>query len=410
MNCHSQTDDGGGRGFGEIAHGEVGQGQRPLLTTLSPLLPSRSDGSPRIFPRDDGARRYRCRRVRWRWDSSTDTTVATTSISTTLTKDDLIQQGDGICAEVNAAVGTVESSSSDDATKLSQEADLYSGMVERLKGLGTPDDSTGLDSVYNAGDDLVQAQKDAQLAAERGDNAGVASAQSDAAAALGSFQDAASSYGFKECGKAAVAPQGTTTTAPAAPTSPSTTTPAAPVTPAAPAPAPAPAPAAPTGGGTPGGASPGGTGGGAPAAGPAGVAAAASGRLVAAQPGSVGRRRLRPCAVELRVGAARLDQLLVGAFLGDPAALQNDDLAGAADSREAVGDDDRRAADQQPLEARARSPSRCGRRRSRSPRRGSGSGARPAAPGRRPRAGAGRRRAGRPVRRPRSRCPRAGRR
>ena len=57
------------------------------------------------------------------------------------------------------------------------------------------------------------------------------------ASALASFQDAASSFGFKECGQAASAPPGTSTApttsaAPTAPTTPTTTTPAAPVTPA----------------------------------------------------------------------------------------------------------------------------------------------------------------------------------
>ena len=41
----------------------------------------------------------------------------------------------------------------------------------------------------------------------------------------------------------------------------------------------------------------------------------------------------------------------MGALLGDPAAFEDDDLAGAADRREAVGDDERRAPGQQPLEA-----------------------------------------------------------
>ncbi len=195
-------------------------------------------------------------------DSSTDTTVATTSNPTNLTKDELIQQGDGICAEVNAAVGTIESSSVDETAKLSQEADLYSGMMDRLEGLGTPDDATGPDDVYKAGDDLVQAQQNAQLAAERNDSAALTSAQADAASAFSSFQDAASSYGFKECGQGAVAPQGTTTTGAASPTTPATTTPVAPTTPAAPAPAPPAVPAAPTGGGTAGGTSGGGTAGG----------------------------------------------------------------------------------------------------------------------------------------------------
>ncbi len=93
----------------------------------------------------------------------------------------------------------------------------------------------------------------------------------------------------------------------------------------------------------------------------------------------------------------------MGALLGDAAVVEDDDPAGVADRREAVGDDDRGAAGEQPAQARARCRPRCGRRRSRSPRRGSGCAGRPRPRGRRRRAGAGRPRAGRRARRPRCR-------
>lgn len=193
-----------------------------------------------------------------------DTPIATSTTETTgaLTKADLLQQGDDVCAEVNAAIGAVDESSVGAADKLSQQADLYSGMIERLQGLGNPDDAAGLQDVYSAGTALVQASQDSQLAAQRSDAAGLTSAESAAASALISFQDAASAYGFEECGKAPTPPQTSsgTPTSPVAPVAPATTTPAAPVTPA---PAPAPAPAPPTGaaGGTGGGSTGGGTGG-----------------------------------------------------------------------------------------------------------------------------------------------------
>ena len=43
-------------------------------------------------------------------------------------------------------------------------------------------------------------------------------------------------------------------------------------------------------------------------------------------------------------------QLLLGAALNDPAVLEHEDLVGAADGGETVGDDDRRAAGEQPVE------------------------------------------------------------
>ena len=58
-----------------------------------------------------------------------------------------------------------------------------------------------------------------------------------------------------------------------------------------------------------------------------------------------------PGAVEARVRATELEQLLVGAALGDPPVLEDDDPARPPDRRQAVGDDDRGPADEQPLEA-----------------------------------------------------------
>jgi hypothetical protein len=138
-------------------------------------------------------------------DETTDTTAPASSLST-LTKEDLLTQGDAICAEVNAAIGSVSSTEAEPASRVAQEADLYEGMVERLKGLGEPDDTTGYDEFIAAADRLAQAQSDAALAAARGDSAGLESAQSEASSALGSFQSAAQAYGFEECGEAPSAP------------------------------------------------------------------------------------------------------------------------------------------------------------------------------------------------------------
>ena len=55
--------------------------------------------------------------------------------------------------------------------------------------------------MFTAGEELVQAERDAQLAAERGDDVALEAAEEDAAAALASFQTAASDYGFEECGR-----------------------------------------------------------------------------------------------------------------------------------------------------------------------------------------------------------------
>jgi len=140
-------------------------------------------------------------------DGETTAAPAPAPVETTaLTEEELIAQGDAICAEVNAAVGTVSSSADGDG-QAAQVAELYNGMVERLQDLGAPsDDTAGYDKFIAAAERLAQAQSDVQLAAERGEEEGLTSAQAEASAALSEFQSAATSYGFEQCGEAPSAP------------------------------------------------------------------------------------------------------------------------------------------------------------------------------------------------------------
>jgi hypothetical protein len=137
--------------------------------------------------------------------------VTTTSAPAPLSKEQLISQGDAICAEVNAAVGTMSSTESGASTTASQLAQLYSGMVERLKGLGTPSDSAGYSEFISAGEELAQVERNAALAAERGEESSLVSAEGEASSALSSFQSAATSYGFKDCGEGPSAPPSSAT-------------------------------------------------------------------------------------------------------------------------------------------------------------------------------------------------------
>jgi hypothetical protein len=135
--------------------------------------------------------------------------VETTEAQPTLTKDELIAQGDAICAEVNAAVGTLGASETEASDQVSQAADLYGGMVERLQALGTPDDTEGYEAVADTADELAQATSDAELASERGDEEALAAAQEDVSSSLAAFQEAAASYGFEDCAEAPSAPEAT---------------------------------------------------------------------------------------------------------------------------------------------------------------------------------------------------------
>jgi uncharacterized membrane protein YgcG len=172
-------------------------------------------------------------------DSAPETPVTTPTVDqgpSQVSKEQLITEADGVCAEVNAALGAL---SSDDTSAADQRADLYQGMVERLRDLGTPNDDAGLDEVLNAADDLVAAEQDAADAAADGDDTALVAAQTAASTADQDFSSAASSYGFEDCGQgpSAVTPV-TAPTSPstAAPVVPAEPVPTAPATPFAPAP------------------------------------------------------------------------------------------------------------------------------------------------------------------------------
>jgi hypothetical protein len=201
-------------------------------------------------------------------DETASTPVVATTAAPSLSKEELISQGDAICAEVNAALASVSANTTSSESQVGQVADLYIGMVDSLQGLGTPDDDTGYDEVMSAADDLAQAESDARLADERGDSAALSTAQTEATSAVVAFQTATGTYGFADCSQGpGVVSSPTTTTPSATATTPATTTPTAPsTTPTTPAPAPntggAGGTAGSTGGGSTGGGTAGSTGGG----------------------------------------------------------------------------------------------------------------------------------------------------
>lgn len=146
-----------------------------------------------------------------------------------LTQTELISAGDNICAEINAAVGTIQASeTSDETIKATQIASLYSGLAERLDGLGIPTD----------GDAPVDVIATAEALGDP--------ATSDQETALAEFQQTAADYGFTDCAESPSAPISTGTDTDTG-TDPGTDTGGT----VEPAPAPEPAPVAPpdTGGG-----------------------------------------------------------------------------------------------------------------------------------------------------------------
>jgi hypothetical protein len=144
-------------------------------------------------------------------NSSESAPTTTAGTTTALTKAELIEQGDAICAEVNAAVGTVGTSSAETGSPAAQAADLYRGMIDSLKNLGAPQESEGYAEFSAAADELGKAEDEVKLASEREDVAGLETAESNSASALSSFQTSAGEYGFQDCSKG---PSALSTTAP----------------------------------------------------------------------------------------------------------------------------------------------------------------------------------------------------
>jgi hypothetical protein len=137
---------------------------------------------------------------------SSESTATTVAAPKALSKAELIEQGDAICAEVNAAVGSVGSSTTENSSPAGQAADLYSGMVASLNNLGTPQETDGYAEFSSAAEELAKAEDEVKLASERGDTAGLEAAESSASEALTSFQNAASEYGFTDCSEGPSAP------------------------------------------------------------------------------------------------------------------------------------------------------------------------------------------------------------
>jgi hypothetical protein len=133
----------------------------------------------------------------------TETTTPTVEEPTALTKEELIEEGDGICAEVNAAVGALtasETSEDSSAEETEKVANLYTGMVERLQDLGTPEDDDGSYAKFmEAAEELAKVEGEAKLAAEREDLEAIGEANGEAEVALEEFQSQAAIYGFENC-------------------------------------------------------------------------------------------------------------------------------------------------------------------------------------------------------------------
>ena len=134
-------------------------------------------------------------------DETTET-AATAEEPQKLSKAELIEQGDDICAETNAAVGALSSEveTSSIPETIEKTSNLYIGMVERLQELGAPEGAeSSFTSFMEAGEEFAKVEGEVKLAAEREDTEALGEASTEATPALEEFETQAETYGFQKC-------------------------------------------------------------------------------------------------------------------------------------------------------------------------------------------------------------------
>jgi hypothetical protein len=140
--------------------------------------------------------------------SESSTTTAKKQPETpALTKASFIRQGDAICAEVNTAIGSVQESASESTTQTTQTANLYTGMVEGLQGLGQPAEKAGYSEFMGAAEVLAMVESELKKAADEEDVLALEEAGQAAVPAVEEFQSQAAVYGFEDCSEGPHAPE-----------------------------------------------------------------------------------------------------------------------------------------------------------------------------------------------------------
>jgi hypothetical protein len=143
-------------------------------------------------------------------DSSPETPIVVpTETQPSQGKTDFIAQADSICAEADSSIEQF-AAAGQGLTEADQIAQLRQGVVDQIKQLNPPSD-TNLDAFLQGVSDQVAAGKKIGLALQRGED--TTQFESELDTAKTQAEQAASAYGFKECGQ----PITSSGTSPAAP-------------------------------------------------------------------------------------------------------------------------------------------------------------------------------------------------
>jgi hypothetical protein len=184
-------------------------------------------------------------------DSSPELTInAPTETQPSLGKTQFISQADSACSDVNSQIEQFAAAGQGES-EAAQIAQLRQGLIDQIKQLSPPNDPN-LDQFLKAMGDQVSAGQKIGLAVQRGEDPSQFETQLDTAKS--DAQQAASAFGFKECGAQISSSSSSTSTGAAGATGATggTVSPSAPST----------GPPSGTAGGTSGGSTGGGTAGG----------------------------------------------------------------------------------------------------------------------------------------------------
>lgn len=125
----------------------------------------------------------------------------TTDGTSALSKDEVIAQGDAICAEGNAAINSL-AIGTDRALAADQVRSITDGMRGGLRALDAPaEDRDALNDLIGALGDQVSALEDRAATARAGDEAGYEAAGVALETARASARTAGEAYGFASCGQ-----------------------------------------------------------------------------------------------------------------------------------------------------------------------------------------------------------------
>ncbi|MGH3995328.1 MAG: hypothetical protein ACRDSN_23040 [Pseudonocardiaceae bacterium] len=127
----------------------------------------------------------------------------TTAPADQLSKDEFIDETDGVCAEANAAIANLaETSAGDPSTAIADEREILEGELDQIDSLGAPsEDETTLNDFIDALESLLDTLGKQELAAERDDTTALAELETEEATARTELTTAAEEYGFRDCGQ-----------------------------------------------------------------------------------------------------------------------------------------------------------------------------------------------------------------